>query len=63
MFNEKDSRSTQSVRRHLVSVADDARRLMYERALAALRSSEATRNGQLESVREFVCSLAGERER
>jgi hypothetical protein len=41
---------------------DEARRLLYERALDALRSGEATRTGTLESTREFVLGLVEEPE-
>ena len=42
------------------TLPDEARRLLYERALDALRSGEATRTGTLESTREFVLGLLEE---
>jgi hypothetical protein len=42
------------------TLPDEARRLLYERALDALRSGEATRTGTLESTRESVLGLVKE---
>ena len=44
------------------TLPDEARRLLYERALDALRSGEATRTGTLESTRESMLRLVEEPE-
>ena len=44
------------------TLPDEARRLLYERALDALRSGEATRTGTLESTRESLLRIAEEPE-
>lgn len=44
------------------TLPDEARHLLYERALDALRSGEATRTSTLESTRESLLRIAEEPE-